>query len=84
MAAVTDLHVNLIGKRDLSGEIYRQLREAVREGRVRPGDRLPPTEGPRPQSSGLPHDRDRRLRAAQSERLRMTDLRREPPKARQQ
>jgi hypothetical protein len=43
MAAVTDLHVNLIGKRDLSGEIYRQLREAVREGRVRPGDRLPPT-----------------------------------------
>jgi GntR family transcriptional regulator/MocR family aminotransferase len=43
MAVVTDLHVNLIGKRDLSGEIYRQLREAVREGRVRPGDRLPPT-----------------------------------------
>jgi len=34
-------HVSLIGRRDLSGEIYRQLRCAILDGRLRLGDRLP-------------------------------------------
>jgi GntR family transcriptional regulator/MocR family aminotransferase len=38
-----DLHVSLIGRTDLTGEIYRQLRGAIRDGRLRRGDRLPPT-----------------------------------------
>ena len=38
-----DLHVSLVGRRDLSGEIYRQLRRAMLDGRLRPGDALPPT-----------------------------------------
>ncbi len=38
-----DFHVSLIGRKDLSGEIYRQMRRAILEGRVRPGERLPPT-----------------------------------------
>lgn len=38
-----DLHVSLTGRRDLSGEIYRQLREAVLDGRLRPGEKLPPS-----------------------------------------
>src|SRR5919197_6297048 len=42
MAAV-ELHVSLVGRRDLTVEIYRQLRQAILEGRLPPGDRLPPT-----------------------------------------
>lgn len=38
-----DVHVSLQGRRDLSGEIYRQLRQAVLDGRLRPGERLPPS-----------------------------------------
>ena len=38
-----DLHVSLTERRDLSGEIYRQLRQAVLDGRLRPGERLPPS-----------------------------------------
>jgi GntR family transcriptional regulator/MocR family aminotransferase len=38
-----ELHVSLVGRRDLSGEIYRQLRRAILDGRLRPGDGLPPT-----------------------------------------
>lgn len=38
-----DVHISLIGRRNLSGEIYRQLRAAMIDGRLRPGDRLPPT-----------------------------------------
>jgi GntR family transcriptional regulator/MocR family aminotransferase len=38
-----DFHVSLIGRRNLGGEIYRQLRRAIVDGRLRPGDRLPPT-----------------------------------------
>ncbi len=38
-----DLQVNLVGRRDLTREIYRQLRSAILDGRLRPGDRLPPT-----------------------------------------
>jgi GntR family transcriptional regulator/MocR family aminotransferase len=38
-----DLHVSLIGRKDLSGEIYRQLRRVIVEGRLRPGEALPPS-----------------------------------------
>jgi len=37
------LHVSLVGRKDLSGEVYRQLRAAIHEGRLRPGDRVPPS-----------------------------------------
>lgn len=36
-------HVSLVGRSDLSGEIYRQIRQAILDGRLRPGERLPPT-----------------------------------------
>jgi GntR family transcriptional regulator/MocR family aminotransferase len=38
-----DLHVTLDGRGDRATRIYRQLREAVLDGRLRSGDRLPPT-----------------------------------------
>ena len=38
-----DFHVSLIGRKNLSAEIYRQLRKAIVDGRLRPGDKLPPT-----------------------------------------
>jgi GntR family transcriptional regulator/MocR family aminotransferase len=38
-----DVHVSLVGRRDLSGEIYRQLRGAILEGRLRGGEALPAT-----------------------------------------
>ena len=38
-----EVHINLVGRKDLSGEIYRQLRRAILDGRLRPGEFLPPT-----------------------------------------
>jgi GntR family transcriptional regulator / MocR family aminotransferase len=38
-----EVHVTLDGGRDLSGQIFRQLRSAVLDGRLKPGDALPPT-----------------------------------------
>ena len=38
-----DFHVTLRGRTHLSAEVYRQLRAAVLDGRLRPGDSLPPT-----------------------------------------
>jgi GntR family transcriptional regulator / MocR family aminotransferase len=38
-----EFHVSLVGRKDLSGEIYRQVRGAILEGRLRPGDLLPPS-----------------------------------------
>jgi GntR family transcriptional regulator/MocR family aminotransferase len=38
-----DVHVTLTGRGDLSARIYRQLLEAVLDGRLRPGERLPPS-----------------------------------------
>jgi GntR family transcriptional regulator/MocR family aminotransferase len=38
-----DFHVSLAGRGDLSVRIYRQLRDAVLDGRLRAGERLPPT-----------------------------------------
>jgi GntR family transcriptional regulator/MocR family aminotransferase len=40
---VAALHVSLVGRKDLSGEIYRQVRRAIVHRRLRPGDRLPPS-----------------------------------------
>lgn len=36
-----EFQVNLIGRKNLSGEIYRQIRNAIGDGRLRPGDCLP-------------------------------------------
>ncbi len=36
-------HVSLVGRKDLGGEIYRQIRRAILSGILRPGDSLPPT-----------------------------------------
>jgi GntR family transcriptional regulator/MocR family aminotransferase len=36
-------HVSLVGRKDLSGEIYRQVRRAIVDRRLRSGDRLPPS-----------------------------------------
>ncbi|WP_292167323.1 winged helix-turn-helix domain-containing protein [Mesorhizobium sp.] len=38
---MTDFHVSLVGRKDLSGEIYRQIRRAILDRRLRPGDPLP-------------------------------------------
>jgi GntR family transcriptional regulator/MocR family aminotransferase len=38
-----ELHISLVGRTDLSGEIYRQIRRAVVERRLRPGEALPPS-----------------------------------------
>jgi GntR family transcriptional regulator / MocR family aminotransferase len=36
-------HVSLVGRKNLSGEIYRQIRGAILDGRLRPEDRLSPS-----------------------------------------
>jgi len=38
-----DLHIGLAGTADLAGQIYRQVRESVLDGRLRPGEALPPS-----------------------------------------
>jgi GntR family transcriptional regulator / MocR family aminotransferase len=38
---VMPLHISLVGRNDLSVEIYRQVRDAIVNGILRPGDRLP-------------------------------------------
>ena len=38
-----DLHISLDGRPHLTDAIYRQLRDAILEGRLSPGDRLPPS-----------------------------------------
>ncbi len=38
-----DFHVSLAGRGDLSARIYRQLHEAIIDGLLAPGERLPPT-----------------------------------------
>ena len=35
--------MSLVGRRDVTGQIYGQLREAIVSGVLRPGDRLPPS-----------------------------------------
>lgn len=36
-------HVSLVGRGDLAGEIHRQIKQAILEGRLSPGDRMPAT-----------------------------------------
>jgi GntR family transcriptional regulator/MocR family aminotransferase len=36
-----DLHISLTSQRNLTGEVYRRLREAILEGRLRPREALP-------------------------------------------
>ena len=36
-----DLHVSLEGRRNITGQLYRQIREAILDGRVRAGEKLP-------------------------------------------
>jgi GntR family transcriptional regulator / MocR family aminotransferase len=38
-----DFHVDLRSRRDLAGQVYRELRAAILDGRLRRGERLPPT-----------------------------------------
>ena len=38
-----DVHVRIEGRGDRSDRIYRQLRDAIHDGRLRQGERLPPT-----------------------------------------
>src|SRR5829696_1853239 len=38
-----EFHVSLVGRKDLAGEIYRQLRRAILDGRLPSGGRLPAT-----------------------------------------
>jgi GntR family transcriptional regulator/MocR family aminotransferase len=38
-----DVHVRLTGRGDLSEQIFRQMLDAILDGRLRAGDRLPPT-----------------------------------------
>jgi DNA-binding transcriptional MocR family regulator len=40
---IVAFHVSLVGRSDLSGEIYHQIRPAILEGRLKPGERLSPT-----------------------------------------
>ena len=40
---MTAFHISLVGRGDLGGEIYRQMRQAIVDGRLKPGDRLPAT-----------------------------------------
>lgn len=37
------MHISLVGRKDLSGEIYRQARAAILKGKLRPGDCLTPS-----------------------------------------
>jgi len=38
-----ELHVDLTGRRDLTAQIYQQLLDAILDGRLTAGQRLPPT-----------------------------------------
>jgi GntR family transcriptional regulator/MocR family aminotransferase len=61
-----ELHVSLVGRKDLSGDIYSQLRQAILDGRLRPGDRLPPTP---PEGAGAAPVRSRAQPAVAYDRL---------------
>ena len=38
-----ELHLNIVGSKDLTGQVYRQLSEAIRSGRLADGQLVPPT-----------------------------------------
>ena len=37
------IHISLVGRKDLKGEVYRQLRAAIRAGQLRTGEQLTPS-----------------------------------------
>lgn len=41
-----ELHIVLEGRKNLAGQVYRQLRDAIRDGRLAAGEQLPPTRLP--------------------------------------
>ncbi len=43
--SAVEFHVSLVGRKDLTGEIYRQLRRAILDGHLPPGGRLPASRG---------------------------------------
>src|SRR2546422_351112 len=38
-----ELHVVIDGDKDLTGQLYRQLKDAIRSGRLAAGEKLPPS-----------------------------------------
>ena len=38
-----ELHITIEGRRDLAGQVYRQLSDAIRSGRIADGQQLPPS-----------------------------------------
>jgi GntR family transcriptional regulator/MocR family aminotransferase len=42
-AATVDLHVTFTSRRDLAGQLHRQIRDAILDARIRSGERLPAT-----------------------------------------
>ena len=38
-----DVHISLEGRRDLVGQIYQQVRDAILDGRLKAGEIVPPT-----------------------------------------
>jgi len=38
-----DIHISIEGRQDLAGQIYRQFRDAIRDGRLKAGQILPPS-----------------------------------------
>lgn len=38
-----ELHIVIEGRKDLAGQVYRQLSDAIRSGRLAPGQQLPPS-----------------------------------------
>lgn len=43
MTTALELHLRIVGRHDLAGQVYRQLRSAIDEGRLADGTRLPST-----------------------------------------
>jgi GntR family transcriptional regulator/MocR family aminotransferase len=43
VAAPVDIQISIYGRRDLTGQIYRQLRAGIVDGRLASGERLPST-----------------------------------------
>ena len=64
-----DIHIAVEGHHDLSGQIYRQLRAGILEGRLAGGTRLPSTRDLADATGRVAQDDARRLRAAALRRL---------------
>jgi hypothetical protein len=62
------IHVSLVGRKDLKGEVYRQLRAAIRTGQLRPGEYLTPSRE-LAGIGGFAQHGGRRLRSARCRRV---------------